>query len=180
MTYNWEPDYPDLARCRYVQLFLVSGHLVQYHITPKASLYHRRTKRTISLLDAYVCSGYFAAKMLPQGQYNPDAPPMPRRYPDGLETEDLEEETIFMISYHPYRAGFSDEGGMSASSGKNIPKLSKKRKMAVFRARSRLERDTWCWALNCEIDKTLRMNREREERLRDDGEPITDMKNRGL
>ncbi|TFK52368.1 hypothetical protein OE88DRAFT_1627947 [Heliocybe sulcata] len=158
------------GRYQYVQLFLVSGHLVQYHITPKASLYHRRTKRTISLLDAYVCSGYFAAKVLPQGQYNPDAPPVRKRYPDGLETEDLEEETLFMIWYHPQPVGFSDEmDTANVGSSRTLPKLSKKRKIAVFRARSRLERDTWCWALNCEIEKTLRMNREREERLRNDG-----------
>ncbi|EPQ54943.1 hypothetical protein GLOTRDRAFT_43400 [Gloeophyllum trabeum ATCC 11539] len=162
------------GRYKYVQLFLVSGHLIQYHITPKASMYHRRTKRTISLVDAYVCSGYFAAKVLPESQYNPDAPPIPRKYPDGLETEDLEEDTIFMVWYHPYPVGSVDEerGQSKAGASKKIPKLSKKRKMEVFRARSRMERDIWCWALNCEIEKTLRTNRDRENKLRDEGELV--------
>jgi hypothetical protein len=36
----------------------------------------------------------------------------------------------------------------------------------VFRARSKLDRDSWAWAINWEIERLVRRRREREERLR--------------
>jgi len=50
-----------------------------------------------------------------------------------------------------------------------IPGLSAKRQLMVFRTRSKLERDAWCWAINCEIEKLVRAGREREDRLRKTG-----------
>jgi len=60
-------------------------------------------------------------------------------------------------------------GGADAGAQDNAPRLSAKRKLMVFRTRSKLERDAWCWAINCEIDKLVRAAREREERLRETG-----------
>ena len=97
---------------RHMQLVLVSGHLVQYRVTTQHTLFHRRNK-AISLLDAYVCSGYLAARYLPEGQYNPDAPPVARKYQDGLETEDSEENTLFIIWYHNTKA--SDNSMLTTS-----------------------------------------------------------------
>ncbi|KDQ62280.1 hypothetical protein JAAARDRAFT_454727 [Jaapia argillacea MUCL 33604] len=154
----------------YVLLILISGHIVQFHIGPRASLHHRRKKRTISLQDAYVCSGYFAAKSLPQGEFNPEAAPVARRYQDGLEAEDMEEDTLFIIWYHPHTIGFQDGSGADKLS--KVPPLSKNRKAAVFRTRSKLERDSWCWALNCEIEKVIRANQGRESKVREAGNLI--------
>jgi hypothetical protein len=153
-----------------VQLFLTSGHLVQYHITPKSTLHHRRYKK-INLLDAYVTSGYFAALTLPQGQYSASAASVPRRYQDGLEADDPEEDMLFMILYRPQAPAVDEatgagNAGLHGKGTGNLPKLSAKRKLVVFRTRSKLERDAWCWAINCEIDKLVRVGREREERLR--------------
>ena len=137
--------------------------------------------KTINLIDAYICSGYFAAQALPEGQFNPDAPPLARRYQDGLETEDPEEDTLFMIWYRPQSVAAGDEVGQSAEAQlrdsrgtKNAatPPLSAKGKIALFRTRSKLERDAWCWALNIEVEKIARANPEREGRLRDPGEII--------
>lgn len=176
---------------RHMQLVLVSGHLVQYRVTTKHTLFHRRDK-AISLLDAYVCSGYLAARYLPEGQYNPDAPPVARKYQDGLETEDREEDTLFMIWYHNTKS--SDDGtwkdsntnpsvGATSSGGNGqektsappveIPALDAKRKIGVFRARSKLERDAWLWAINSEIEKVARTAREREDAIREAGQLIT-------
>ncbi|EGN92139.1 hypothetical protein SERLA73DRAFT_117776 [Serpula lacrymans var. lacrymans S7.3] len=154
-----------------VQLLLISGHLVQYHVTPKSSLHHRRTK-DINLLDAYVCSGYLAAMSLRRSEYNPGTTTFARRYQDGLEAVDLNEDVIFVIWYRKKILPSLSPEGLSGQT--NIPSLSAKKKIAVFRARSKVERDAWCWALNCEIEKLVRVHKDREEQLRETGGPMKD------
>lgn len=151
---------------RHVQLILLSGHLVKFRIT-STSLYYRRGK-TIHLLDAYVCSGYLAAQHLPEGQYNPDSPPLPRRYQDGLESDDRDEDTLFMIWWH--HDGSKSQSTNLAESNTNVPPLSVDRNVAVFRTRSKMERDTWVWAIKAEIEKAVRATRDRESRIRQAGE----------
>ncbi|EMD39935.1 hypothetical protein CERSUDRAFT_112180 [Gelatoporia subvermispora B] len=156
----------------HTQLVLVSGSLVKFRVTDRASLYHRRHK-TISLLDAYVCSGYFAAQYLPEGQYDPNAPPVARRYQDGLETDDSEEDTLFIVWYRPTIKGVDSQGSQAGqrSQGNSaaVPPLSAKRKVEIFRTRSKLERDVWVWAINSEIEKIVRATQEREDRMREAG-----------
>ena len=167
---------------RHIQLVLVSGHLVQFQIKPTMSLYYQKRK-TINLIDAYVCSGYFAAQALPSGQFKPDMPTTARRYADGLETDDPEEDTLFMLWYraHPVGAGDETRSVPAAQLGKGtvpsaiIPPLSAKRKVALFRTRSKLERDAWCWALNTEIEKVAHSNPQREIRMREMGDIIRDI-----
>lgn len=153
--------------CRLFQLCLVAGHLVQFRIDPHSSLY-TSTRRKINLLDAYIISGHFAAQALPQGQYIPDAEPCPRRYHDGLETDDREEDMLFMICYrpHPQMVNADQDPTVTPVNTKSIPGLSAKHKMLVFKARSSLERDAWCWALNAEIEKIVRAQKDREDKLR--------------
>ncbi|KAI0086533.1 hypothetical protein BDY19DRAFT_995822 [Irpex rosettiformis] len=127
---------------QHMQLILVAGHLVEYH-----------TSR----------SSYLAALRLPEGQYSPDTPPLPRRYKDGLESDDLDEDTLFMVWW--------TTGG---TSHKQIPEnvlpgLNAKRNVSVYRTRSKLERDTWVFAIRAEIEKAVRVEREREVRLREAG-----------
>ncbi|EIW80949.1 hypothetical protein CONPUDRAFT_103997 [Coniophora puteana RWD-64-598 SS2] len=146
-----------------VQLFLVAGHLIQYHVSPRSPLHHRRSKE-ISLLDAYVCSGYLAALTLRREEFRPDNTAIARHYNDGLETEDPEEDTLFIIWYRKNKSPPSSAMGQTNTS--NIPSLSAKNHIAVFRTRSKIERDTWCWALNHELDKMARDNVDRERLLR--------------
>ncbi|KAG6866302.1 hypothetical protein C0991_006398 [Blastosporella zonata] len=157
-----------------VQLFLSAGHLTRFRIKPKSSL-HQTMHKKISLADAYVCSGYLAAMALPKGQYRADAGADPRRYQDGLETNDPEEEMMFMIWYHPQRPKlehFTEAESPVSSKKKAIPQLSDVRKLLVCRTRSRLERDAWCWALNCEIERLVREQKEQEAKIRDTGNLI--------
>ena len=169
-----------------MQLILVSGHLIEFHITG-TSLHHRR-KGIVHLLDAYVCSGYLAAQHLPKGQYHPDDPPLPRRYMDGLESDDLEEDTMFMVWWH--LSSSSSSTSAAASSGASskskekvseskspesrVPGLAKKRKISVYRTRSKLERDAWVWAIKSEIEKAVRASKEREEKVRQAGNLVED------
>jgi len=140
--------------------------------------YHKR--KSINLIDAYVCSGYFAAQTLPSGQFRPDIPTMARRYADGLETDDPEEDTLFMLWYRPHPVGAGDETGSSPAAQLRrgpphsavIPPLSAKRKVALFRTRSKLERDAWCWALNTEIEKMAHSNSHREVKMREVGDIV--------
>ncbi|KAF8895412.1 Pleckstrin homology domain-containing protein [Infundibulicybe gibba] len=148
-----------------VQLFLIPGYLVQFRINPGSSL-HSSVKRKISLIDAYVCSGYFAALALPRGQYNPSAGAAPRRYQDGLEADDPEEDMLFMVWYRPHTPVAQ---GTESSIPKTVPALSAKRKLSIFRTRSKLERDAWCWALNSEIERMVRAEKDRENILRTTG-----------
>jgi hypothetical protein len=113
------------------------------------------------LLDAYVVSGVLAAQALPKGQYNPNYPVTPRRYADGLESDDSEENMLFTVYYVP----------RSMAQVEKVPPLNAAKKIMVFRCRSRVERDVWCWAMNTEIEKLARERREREE-LRNAGTPI--------
>ncbi|PFH53944.1 hypothetical protein AMATHDRAFT_740 [Amanita thiersii Skay4041] len=136
-----------------VQMFLVTNHLIQYLISPTSTL-HPLVKK-INLTDAYICSGYMAALVLPEDEFNPSRPAAPRRYQDGLETDDKEEDIIFMIRYYPPPKPII--GGLYTNNkADQVPSLSAKRKVVIFRTRSKLERDAWCWAINCEIEKSVR------------------------
>ena len=151
-------------------MFLVAGHLIHFRITPKSSLHQSMQKKT-NLMDAYVCSGYLAALGLPQGQYNPTDNMAARRYQDGLETDDPEEDRLFMVWYLPQAAVTNGAITLGATPvmPKAVPALSARKKVLICRTRSKLERDAWCWALNSEIEKIVRAQKEREELLRETG-----------
>jgi len=153
---------------RLVQLFLVSGRLLQYRVS-RNSFLHQKGKE-INLMDSYVCSGYLAALALRRSEYNPQTPSVARRYSDGFEVDDPEEHILFTIWYRTKKKRAADY----------VPSLSSKHKLAVFRTRSRVERDAWCWALGCEIEKLVRANKEREAKMRDAGGlvEISDLGNR--
>jgi hypothetical protein len=143
---------------RLVELVLVGARLVQYQISSKSPL-HLRWSKSINLGDAYVCSGYLAALALPKDQYNPSASPVAKRYQDGLEVDDSDEDTLFVILFRnksPSQPGRQERG----SSVNSTTPLGAKRKLVVFRTRSKLERDAWCWAINCAIEKVARQTRE--------------------
>lgn len=131
---------------------------------------NRRARKKIGLRDAYVGSGYFAVTILPRGQYKADTS-LPRRYQDGLEADDPEEDTIFAVWYLSTAGDASYKPGeirtqVEVPGAGSVPSLSTKRKVAVFRTRSKIERNTWSWALNCEIEKLVRAQKDRESRLR--------------
>ncbi|KAJ2935108.1 hypothetical protein H1R20_g1931, partial [Candolleomyces eurysporus] len=152
---------------------IVAGHLVRFRVKPGSSL-HNAAKQRISLLDAYVLSGYFAAMNLPKGEFMANAAAAPRRYVDGLETDDRDEDMLFMLWYRPHPAATDAEKAPTAAAlpNKSVPNLSGKHKMVVLRTRSRIERDAWCWALTTEIERISRVQTEREQKLRDAGKVI--------
>lgn len=143
---------------RMVQLVLISGTLLSYRVTPGSSM-HKANKKKYSLTDSFVTSGYFAMQAFPRDRYNsPEV--SPRRYKDGLEVDDLEQDKVFVIFYRTRK---------DLAPGV-IPPLSAEKKMVTFKTRSVLERDAWCWALNTEIEKITREQQERETKLRESGQ----------
>jgi hypothetical protein len=112
----------------------------------------------VQLAHAHVLSGALAAQALPAEQYKPNAPALARRYADGLESADAEEDTLFVLWYRPGPVGaaLADEAPPVAAPE---PRLARKHKLLVFRTRSKLERDAWCFALNTEIERLVRDRR---------------------
>ncbi|KAF8073812.1 Pleckstrin homology domain-containing protein [Lyophyllum atratum] len=159
---------------KFVHLFLSAGHITRFRIAPRSSLHPSMHKRT-NLVDAYVCSGYLAAMALPTGQYRASKHSDPRRYQDGLETDDPEEDMLFALWYRPQPVMVENPSlkERPSTTPLNVPSLSAKSKLLVFRTRSKLERDAWCWALNCEIEKLARDQKEREGKLRETGSLIS-------
>ena len=91
-----------------------------------------------------------------------------RIYQDGLRTSDGSEDTTFCVRLsrtwrdsqpHPWEA--------DRATTQRVPRLSKKApKLLIFRARSKLERDRWVWAINAEMERQVRSHVEAEEALR--------------
>ncbi|GAA5975175.1 hypothetical protein JCM5350_000168 [Sporobolomyces pararoseus] len=151
-------------------VLLLPGTLIEFNSVerdmyghPLPSPYHRR-KFTLSLRDCYVYSGSLTAPFLAGSTATAAWEPangnqhrFPRCYTttDGLRTVDDEEDCTFVIVR-------TKHGG----DGKN-KKLNQKGVVRVYRARSKLERDQFVYTLNSAIERLLRSESEREERLRE-------------
>ncbi|GAA6010006.1 hypothetical protein JCM11491_005826 [Sporobolomyces phaffii] len=151
-------------------VLLLPGTLIEFNSVdrdmyghPLPSPYHRR-KFTLSLRDCYVYSGSLTSSFLAGSTNTAAWEPangnqhrFPRCYTatDGLRTVDDEEDCTFVIVR-------TKHGG----DGKN-KKLNQKGVVRVYRARSKLERDQFVYTLNSAIERLLRSEGEREDRLRE-------------
>ncbi|KAF8746548.1 Pleckstrin homology domain, partial [Rhizoctonia solani] len=172
---------------------LTGGHLVLFHITPNVTSYHRHS-RTVNLADAYVYSGQIAMRSLPRAAGVDSRQKIPRRYQDGLESDDRyfsliiadffdsrassEEDTTFIIWYRPHNTHIPLDPLLSSESTvkdePTIAPLGGKHKLIICKARSRLERDVWCWVLNTEIERLSRMLLTREKHMRRQGALVSE------
>ncbi|GAA5963604.1 hypothetical protein JCM21900_000304 [Sporobolomyces salmonicolor] len=151
-------------------VLLLPGTLIEYQSfqrnlygQPLATPYHRR-KFTLSLRDCYCYSGSLTAALF-HGTANTTAwdpanttqHHFPRCYTttDGLRTTDDDEDCTFVLLRMRH-------GGHGTAK-----KFGQKGVARVYRARSKVERDQFVYALNCAIERLLRGEQEREERLRD-------------
>ncbi|GAA5892676.1 Spo71p [Sporobolomyces salmoneus] len=167
-TLHIEKELRGTFRKRHV--LLLPGTLIEFNSVdrdmyghPLPSPYHRR-KFTLSLRDCYVYSGSLTSSFLAGSTNTAAWEPangnqhrFPRCYTatDGLRTVDDEEDCTFVIVR-------TKHGG----DGKN-KKLNQKGVVRVYRARSKLERDQFVYTLNSAIERLLRSEAEREERLRE-------------
>ncbi|BGP15078.1 hypothetical protein JCM10213v2_003033 [Rhodosporidiobolus nylandii] len=155
-------------RLRHV--LLLPGTLVEYqsiardmHGQPLSTPYHRR-RLIVSLRDCYVYSGSLASHFLSAANSHSWDPgneaghQFPRCYPatDGLRTADEAEDCTFVVVRIRH-------GG----NGKNRKLAQKAAGARIYRARSKLERDQFVYALNASIERLHRGEQKREQRLRD-------------
>ncbi|KAG8886651.1 hypothetical protein FRB97_000071 [Tulasnella sp. 331] len=144
---------------------LTHGHIVQYYLTATKSARFTRST-TINLLDAYIYSGQLAVATLPQGSAG-TSQATPKRYQDGLEADDDDEDVTFIIWYRSHSTGASPHDITTPDQRTHIPPLDGKHHMLICKARSILERDSWCFALNCEIERLARRTASREKDLKE-------------
>lgn len=151
---------------------LLPGILLEFqHVTrgihgqPLPSPYHRRT-RLLHLRDCYVYSGTLAghlnAPTASTGEWDPadeTQHQFPRCYPgmDGLRTADERDDCTFVV----FKIKHSESG-----TDCKLGKKGKSTDARVYRTRSKLERDLFVYALNLSIERLLRGEQEREDRLR--------------
>ncbi|GAA5987003.1 hypothetical protein JCM10908_000988 [Rhodotorula pacifica] len=133
---------------------------------PLPSPYHRR-RSVLHLRDCYVYSGTLAdhlnAPTATTGEWDPadeTEHQFPRCYPttDGLRTSDERDDCTFVI----YKIKHS-KSGVDCKLGQK----GKSKNARVFRTRSKIERDLFVYALNLSIERVLRGEKDREDKLRD-------------
>ncbi|OCF45974.1 hypothetical protein I317_00062 [Kwoniella heveanensis CBS 569] len=160
----------DKFRLKY--LVLTGGSLVSFKIKKK-NAFHVRKKR-YPLFGAYVYSGMLALDELPAMSSNDAFAYQTRVYQDGLRSADGVEDTTFCVRLgtHPSRWGkkTTQPWEMEEEAEFLPPGLSKKPPgLLIFRARSKLERDRWVWAINAEMERQVRAHVKQEEALRQYG-----------
>ncbi|CED84565.1 Pleckstrin homology domain [Phaffia rhodozyma] len=156
---------------RNTHILLCYGHLVQFSFR-LGTAFHVRTRR-ISLIDAYVYTGLLAQNETPRSSNEEAWSGELRRYADGLQTADGSDDTCLVIWYRPHvvtssaqkysRRAEDDASFQPPPLGKNG------HKKIVLRARSKLERDSWAFALNYEMERLVRKRLVREDRIRNAG-----------
>lgn len=105
--------------------------------------------------------------------------PQNRVYQDGLQSTDGAEDTTFCVRllwphgpFSPPQPWDLEENRKETGAQANFvpPPLRKEpQRLLICRARSKLERDRWVWALNCEKERFARTYVRDEETLRNSG-----------
>ena len=112
---------------------------------------------------------------------------LPRVYGDGLLSVDDDEDCTFVIRYRPQRVnqaadpkvlfaadrgpGDGIEQTTAPASSSSVPTLGDSTfNLLVLRTRSKLERDLWVRAINIECERLAREDRQREAKIRDQGQ----------
>ncbi|WVR06432.1 hypothetical protein IAU60_003463 [Kwoniella sp. DSM 27419] len=163
-------DRTDKFRSKY--LVLTGGSLVSFKMKRKDA-FHLRKKR-YPLFGAYVYSGMLALEELPGSPSGDGLATEAKVYQDGLQSADGPEDTTFCVrlSTHPSIWGkkTTQPWEMEEEAEFLPPGLSKKPPvLLIFRARSKLERDRWVWAINAEMERQVRSHVKQEEALREYG-----------
>jgi hypothetical protein len=171
---------------------LLHGVLIEYQSIvrdingqPLPTPYHRR-RHIVHLRDCYVYSGTLASNLLPRLGNTMGWTPgdesehqFPRCYPstDGLRTADDREDCTFVIVKIKHsKSGKGDKLGMKGVDARVYRTRSKVRRVSALPSAEmhvltfrvpQLERDQFVYALNASIERLLRGEEERENRLRD-------------
>lgn len=113
---------------------------------------------TISLRDSYVYSGLLTASdLLYQNRtFDSNMPgrhSLPRIYPDGYTSQDEDSMTCFVVWHGTRRSLFTSKDEDGNKVRRRVSPLGSSGTAIVFKARSRLERDTWVTGISMEIER---------------------------
>lgn len=82
-------------------------------------------------------------------------------------------DTVLVIWYRPHFTTTSESKYLARAQqdAQHVPAAlgNSGHQKLVLRARSKLERDAWAWALNLEIERLARRRKDREDRIRSAG-----------
>ncbi|WVQ83201.1 hypothetical protein IAT38_005340 [Cryptococcus sp. DSM 104549] len=157
-------------RLKYV--VLAGGCLVTFKIKRTAA-FHPRKKKYI-LFGAYAYSGLLARDEIHEPSSQDAFTSEQRVYQDGLQSGDGPEDTTFCVrlAIPGSKWGKKATNPWELKDGQHFvpPGLSTSPKsLLIFRARSKLERDRWVWAINAEMERQVRAHTGQEKVLRDYG-----------
>jgi len=150
-----------------MQLCLVMGHVVFFHIKQNNQVNAYQRSRIVSLVDAHITSGSAAISAIAPLAEGEDH--FARRYQDGLESNDSAQDSLYIIWYRKLGKGKHAQDKSENAPVPPPPKLNAQRKAIVIKSRSRLERDAWCWSINKEIERLAQAYRDREDLARNAG-----------
>ncbi|CAI2176254.1 11906_t:CDS:2 [Funneliformis geosporum] len=157
---------------------LIKGHLLYYNLYIRSSLSGTATRQNfhklrgcINLADCYVYSGSITENDLLYSnstRFNVSGThKLPRIYPDGLYCFDDDEESTFVIWQGEQTLCLDKDKEKSRNKIclKKKSMLDRPGKIWVFRARSRIEREEWVWAINVEIERAWKEIRKKNSGL---------------
>ncbi|KAI5779234.1 Pleckstrin homology domain-containing protein [Geopyxis carbonaria] len=149
---------------RRYNVILCHGELIVFHNSCRGStgkeyptVYQERHV-SLSLTDCYIYSGLVTeSDLLYQNQTfdsnSPGRHTLPRIYPDGYTSYDEDTMTCFVLWHGTRRSLFTTKDDEGKTIRHRVPQLGTKGRAIVFKARSRLERDTWVMSIAMEIDR---------------------------
>ena len=149
---------------RRYNVVLCNGELLIFYDTSRgrtgkqvATTYYEK-HLTVSLRDSYVYSGLVtAADLLYENQtFDANAPgrhALPRIYADGYTSHDEDSMTCFVVWHGTRRSLFAGVDKDGHKVHRKVTPLGSGGTAIVFKARSRLERDTWVMSIAMEIER---------------------------
>ncbi|CAG8553080.1 7854_t:CDS:2 [Cetraspora pellucida] len=143
---------------------LTRGYLIFYQLQSWSIVgrknrrsYHRQ-KGIINLLDCYIYSGHLTDHDLPHSstshKLGNEVLYLPRIYSDGMCCFDDDDECTFVVWQGNKHHVIKRHGTIGLELQKKTT-LDSSGKAWIFRARNRIEREEWVWALNVEIERCL-------------------------
>ncbi|KLT42021.1 hypothetical protein CC85DRAFT_285951 [Cutaneotrichosporon oleaginosum] len=165
------------GKFRSFYLVLMQGSLVAFSSDGRAGMQPRRA--VWPLFGSFVYSGMLAQDELDANPNESAWDPQNRVYQDGLQSNDGAEDTTFCVRllwphgrFAPPQPWDLEKNRKETGAQADFvpPPLKKEpQRLLVCRARSKLERDRWVWALNCEKERFARAFVRDEETLRNTG-----------
>ncbi|KAL7420775.1 hypothetical protein Q5752_004727 [Cryptotrichosporon argae] len=152
---------------RAAYVVLAGGSLVTFSVHQNQP-FHRRHSR-FPLFGAYVYSGMLAQDELREAVHEAAFAPSARVYQDGLQSTDGAEDTTFAVRIGWTRRARQPWDLADGEKWDSVKLSMQPPALLMCRARSKLERDRWVWAINAETERQTRRHVQHGQRWREHG-----------